>query len=71
MHRQTGEAQAWGTILLMLEFKDLWFARRWFPSFAALLGGNLGLTLAPGDLDPKFPNLYLFRYREVPGDRFS
>lgn len=51
MHRQTGETQALGTILLQLEFRDLWLAERWFPPFAALLNKYLRFILAPGDLD--------------------
>lgn len=60
-----------GTMVLLLGFKDLWFVGRWFPSFEALLRGDLWFTPAPGDLDPKFPSLYVFRYHGVPGDRFS
>lgn len=68
--RQTGEAQALGTILLLLEFKVLWFAGRWFPLFPAPHCGDLWLTPAPGVLDPKFLSLCFFKYHEVPAERF-
>lgn len=70
VHRQTGAAQTLGTILLLLEFKVLWLAGRWFPLFPAPLCGDLRLTPAPGGLDPKFLSLCLFRHREVPAERF-